>query len=240
MSTSAQVAANQQNAQSSTGPRTQQGKAISALNNFRHGFTGAFCILPWEEQDEYDLLYGGLLDDHRPSNTTEHVLVKNMAQSCWLHQRALTLQQMCFDHQRPMCDADCQKQLALYLRYQTTHDRAFNKALDQLQKLRAKKRKEQRDEAALSQRAEDSRIGFESQERKRQEQARKQTEAQATAERRQAEESRRQAAANRAAELHQARLWLTEAQARRHETETKIAELHKMPRSQRSEVAKAA
>jgi hypothetical protein len=35
----AQVAANQANAQHSTGPKTMQGKAISARNNFKH------CIL---------------------------------------------------------------------------------------------------------------------------------------------------------------------------------------------------
>ena len=132
MSTAAQIAANQQNAQHSTGPKSHEGKAISALNNFRHGFTGAFCILNWEDEEQYDLLYGGLLDDHRPANTTEHLLVKTMAQSYWLRERALTLQQLCFKSDIPMCDADQEKQLALYLRYQTTHDRAFNKALDQL------------------------------------------------------------------------------------------------------------
>jgi len=152
MSTSAQIAANQQNAQRSSGPKTDSGKAISALNNFRYGFTGAFCILPWEDQEEYDQLSGGLLDDHRPSNTTEHLLVKTMTQSCWLRQRALTLQQLCFNREMAICDGDCEKQLALYLRYQTTHDRAFTKALDQLQKPRAEKRKEE--------------IGFESQEKK--------------------------------------------------------------------------
>ncbi len=208
MSTSAQVAANQLNAKQSTGPKTQAGKAISALNNFRHGFTGAFSILEWEDADQYDLLYGGLLDDHRPSNTTEHLLVKTMAQSYWLRQRALNLQQMCFKREAPMCDGDSEKQLALYLRYQTTHDRAFSKALDQLQKLTAEKRKQQ--------------IGFESQQRK-------QAEQQLAAERRQAQEKRREAAEHRAGEIHQARVWLTEAHARRHETETTVAKAFKMP-----------
>jgi hypothetical protein len=43
------------------------------------------------------------------------------------------------------------KHFALYLRYQTTHERAFYKALTELQKLREQRRKEQ--------------IGFESQKR---------------------------------------------------------------------------
>ena len=56
MSTPAQVAANQQNAKLSTGPKTEDGKAISSKNNLRHGFTGAFMILPWEKQEEFDTL----------------------------------------------------------------------------------------------------------------------------------------------------------------------------------------
>ncbi len=219
MSTPLQIAANQENAKKSSGPRTEAGKAISALNNFRHGFNGAFSILPWEDEDQYDLLYGGLLDDHRPSNTTERLLVKTMAQSYWLRERALTLQHMCFNREIPMCDANCEKQLALYLRYQTTHDRAFNKALDQLGKLRAEKRKQE--------------IGFESQERKK-------AEGQAAATRREAQEKRREAAEHRAQELHQARVWLTETQRQRHETEIVIAKALKMPRAEHSDLAEAA
>ena len=226
MSTSLQITANQENAQKSTGPRSDAGKAVSALNNFRHGFTGAFCILGWEDQDQYDLLYGGLLDDHHPSNTTEHLLVKTMAQSYWLRERALNLQQMCFRSEAPMCEVDREKQLALYLRYQTTHDRAFNKALDQLQKLRADRRKEQ--------------IGFESQQRKIAAQQAAPERHQAQEDRRQTDEKRREAAENRAQELHQARVWLTEAQAQRHQTEIVIAKALRMPRPEASVTTKAA
>jgi hypothetical protein len=53
-----------------------------------------------------------------------------------------------------------QKQLALWLRYQTTHERGFHKAMNDLLKLRAAKRKEQ--------------IGFESQQRAERDDKRKQ------------------------------------------------------------------
>ncbi len=55
---------------------------------------------------------------------------------------------------------DNEKQFSLFLRYQTTNDRAFHKCLDQLLKLRAEKRKEQ--------------DGFESQKRQEAEQSSKQ------------------------------------------------------------------
>ena len=55
MATDAQILANQQNAQHSTGPKTDDGKAASCKNNFRYGLTGAsFTVLPFEDQDEYD------------------------------------------------------------------------------------------------------------------------------------------------------------------------------------------
>jgi hypothetical protein len=89
MSTPAQVAANQQNAKLSTGPKTEDGKAISSKNNLRHGFTGAFMILPWEKQEEFDTLLAGLRAEHDPATITETLLVEKMAQSYWLSQRAV-------------------------------------------------------------------------------------------------------------------------------------------------------
>src|SRR5581483_10664294 len=61
MSTPAQVAANQANSQHSTGPKTEEGKAVSCLNNFRHGLAGVqFSVLPGECEEEYDTLVAGL------------------------------------------------------------------------------------------------------------------------------------------------------------------------------------
>src|SRR5437762_12924190 len=102
--TSAQVAANQSNAQHSTGPKTWEGKAISARNNFRHGFSGAFTVLPWEDQNEFDMLLGGLRDEHKPSGLTETILVDKMAQAIWLSKRAQMLQHVTFNHELPVGD----------------------------------------------------------------------------------------------------------------------------------------
>jgi hypothetical protein len=129
---------------------TAQSKAISARNNFRHGFSGAFTVLPWESQDEFDMLLGSLRDEHKPSGLTDAILVDKMAQAIWLSKRAAMLQHATFNHELPVCDDA--KQLALYLRYQTTDERAFHKCLNHLLKLRAEKRKQE--------------IGFESQKHK--------------------------------------------------------------------------
>lgn len=159
MSTNAQISANQQNAQHSTGPHTDEGKAASCLNHAKYGLTGtSFCVLPWENEEEYDTLQAALRASLEPCGPFENILIEKIAQHQWLSQRALVLQDMCFRHDVPTCDDD--KKLALYLRYQTTHERAFHKCLDQLHKLRAETRKRE--------------IGFESQKASEAGQARRQ------------------------------------------------------------------
>jgi hypothetical protein len=158
LSTSAQLLANQANAQSSTGPKTDTGKAIVAQNNFRHGLSGAFRVLDWENQEEYRALHLALEKEHHPATPTEEMLVETMAHSYWLRKRALILQNTCFNGESPACHDE--KLLALYMRYQTTHDRAFHRALNDLLKLRAEKCKQE--------------IGFESQKHKQAEEARRQ------------------------------------------------------------------
>ena len=151
MSTESQVRANQLNAQHSTGPQTEGGKAASSQNNFRHGLTGgSFTVLDHEDQDEFDRVLCGLRAEHQPATMTESILVEQMAQSYWLRKRALYLQDQCASDEDLTLE-DQQKQLALFLRYQTTHDRAFHRALTDLLKLRAERRKQE--------------IGFESQRR---------------------------------------------------------------------------
>jgi hypothetical protein len=152
MSTPAQAAANQANAQHSCGPKTDSGKAASSKNNFRFGFTGAFAILESEDEAEFNLLAASLQDEHQPSTITEHLLVQKMAQHYWLSRRAILLQTSRLDDE---------KQFALFLRYQTTNDRGFHTCLNTLLKLRAEKRKAE--------------IGFESQKRREAEEARRQS-----------------------------------------------------------------
>jgi hypothetical protein len=186
MSTAAQVNANQSNAQRSTGRKSAEGKAIASMNNFQHGFTGQFRVLAWEDQDEFNGLFVRLHGEHKPSTLTEDVLVDKMAQALWLSKRALLLQDLTFNVAAPTCLDE--KQLSLYIRYQTTNDRAFHRCLSELLKLRAEKRKQE--------------IGFESQERKRKEEDRKQQ-----------QDSRQEADQLRKQELHEARVRALNAKA---------------------------
>ncbi len=184
MATIAQTAANQANAQKSSGPKTEIGKANSCQNNFRHGFTGEFSLLASEDADAYECLLTSLQTDHQPSCATECLLVERMAQHHWLRARALQLQNVTLG--MPAEDEDkADRQLALYLRYQTTNERAFSKCLSDLLKLRAERRKDK--------------IGFESQQLKKDDLARKQQ------------------IENRKQELHKCEIWLAEAKAEHQE-----------------------
>ena len=54
MATQAQIDANRQNAQKSTGPRTAEGKAAASQNAFKHGLFVKKAVIRDESQDEYD------------------------------------------------------------------------------------------------------------------------------------------------------------------------------------------
>jgi len=157
MSTQAQVLANRANAQHSSGPRTEAGKTAVAQNNFRHGLSGAFQVLPSEDAAAFNAMQTSLIEEHQPSTITESIFLQKMAQSFWLSQRAVNLQNSCFTGE-PLSPQQ-EKPLALYLRYQTTHDRAFHQALNNLLKLRSQMRKAE--------------IGFESQQRQQEQHTRK-------------------------------------------------------------------
>jgi hypothetical protein len=184
MSTDAQLAANQANAQHSTGPKTEEGKAISSQNHRKFGLTGRFTVLAWEKQEEFEDLSARLRAEHQIYSPFEAELIEKMAQHHWLSRRAMLLQEACFDRELPLCDQE--KQLALYLRYQTTHERAFERCATELRRLRKEREK--------------AKIGFESQKRKQAEEAR-----------REANENRRQAAETRTQELHQWAVLLAQA-----------------------------
>src|SRR5690242_4489082 len=141
MSTQAQIAANQANAQLSTGPTSEAGRAAAARNNFRHGLSTSseFWVLPSERQTDYLKLLAEFQQEHQPETPTEEALIQAMAEHHWLRHRAMRLEEACFDYTTGQIVDE--RKLALYLRYQTTHERAFHKALNDLLKLRAEKRK---------------------------------------------------------------------------------------------------
>jgi hypothetical protein len=209
MSTSAQIRANRENAQHSTGPKTEEGKAASSHNNFRHGFTGAFTVLPFEDQSAYDQLFESLHAEHQPLTITETILVEKMAQSHWLAKRAQRLQELIMGDEN-LGSKEKDRRFALFLRYQTTNDRAFTRALHDLLKLRAERRKTE--------------IGFESQKRAQAQEQRRE----AAEQRKEDEAARRARAEERKKELHKHAVSLAEMKVFYQEALTDAVETDKV------------
>jgi len=140
MATPAQITANRKNAQHSTGPTSPEGLLAAMRNNLGHGLCSNenFYMLPEENRDAFEALLSRLNTEQNPQNETETILVRRMAQSEWLVARALRLQGAALNNLDSKGDST---KLALYIRYQTTHERSFYKALNELQNLRKQETK---------------------------------------------------------------------------------------------------
>jgi hypothetical protein len=108
----------------------------SSRNSLKHGLASDTLIIPGEDPAAFESLLESLLAEHQPAGTTEAMLIREIAQSYWLSQRALRFQNDCFTE----AGVD-EKRLSLFLRYHTTHERAFHKALNALIRLQKDRRK---------------------------------------------------------------------------------------------------
>jgi hypothetical protein len=108
----------------------------------------SFYFLQDEQQDTFWDLRDRLEQEQQPQDETERILVRRLADHEWLRNRGLRYQRACFSEEHHVLSTE---HLALYLRYQTTHERSFYNALKELRTPRAQKKKSQ--------------IGFESQKR---------------------------------------------------------------------------
>jgi hypothetical protein len=83
MSTSAQIAANQKNAQLSTGPTSETGKAKSSVNAVKTGLTGRTVLLPNEDAVLYEGHVSQFMKSQAPVGDDERNLVQSLADTEW-------------------------------------------------------------------------------------------------------------------------------------------------------------
>ena len=148
MSTQSQTEANQANAQRSTGPKTPEGKAASAQNATKHGLSGAFRVLPNEDQAEFDRLLAAYREEFEPKSEHELFLVEEMAQARWTLSRFRRLESVAVeqlagagDHGQSIDQAlvsalanGSGKAYTAIKRYGTAAQRAYYKALAELKR----------------------------------------------------------------------------------------------------------
>src|SRR5579884_1422484 len=83
LSSKDRAAINRANAQKSTGPRTDTGKQRSAMNAFRHGFTGQIRLLTEEDRCAYLEFQQSFLDAYTPKGPVETQCVQSMVDAAW-------------------------------------------------------------------------------------------------------------------------------------------------------------
>jgi hypothetical protein len=88
MSSPAQIAANQRNAELSTGPKTSEGKAVSSKNASKHGLLALDVILPDEDLEAFVEFIQGLEQEFNPQGELEHALVERIVALLWRLRRA--------------------------------------------------------------------------------------------------------------------------------------------------------
>src|SRR5262249_17738061 len=105
MATIAQIDANRQNAENSTGPRTPEGKAISSKNALREGFHAkGFIVLPGEE-DNFAALKEQLRQSLKPDTGIEIPLFDKILECFWnLHRARMAEVQLMQSQDDPTID----------------------------------------------------------------------------------------------------------------------------------------
>src|SRR5947209_4048919 len=74
MSSESQICANRQNAQLSTGPKSEGGKAKSSLNAVKTGLTGRTVLLPTEDAAAYEAHLARFFTEYAPASEKERAL----------------------------------------------------------------------------------------------------------------------------------------------------------------------
>jgi hypothetical protein len=152
------AAANRANAQSSTGPKTAEGKRRSRRNAIRHGILVSALLVRNGAAEEEEAEFGRLLRDLRrelaPVGAYEDLLVEKIAIVFWRDRRILLFEAGCIEARvasreflsgRPISKATMPEYLRLpmppqsdvILRYQAANRRELEAALRQLEQAQA-------------------------------------------------------------------------------------------------------
>ncbi|MGE0854085.1 MAG: hypothetical protein AB7O44_31490 [Hyphomicrobiaceae bacterium] len=97
MATQKQIAANKRNAKSSTGPRTELGRARSRYNALSHGLTAKVALIKGEDPAEFDSFYLSLREAIQPGTIVEDALVERLATVLWRMKRIPILEAAYWD-----------------------------------------------------------------------------------------------------------------------------------------------
>jgi hypothetical protein len=127
---------NRENSQHSTGPRSSAGKAASSRNSFKHGLYSKALVYPGENSAELDALKADLRAEHQPANTTEEILVNEMAEQFWRIRRWREREVGLMSYTDPKTGLVAfTEMMPILQRLMSAAERGFHKALSTLRQL---------------------------------------------------------------------------------------------------------
>jgi len=151
MASDKQIRANRRNARKSTGPKTQEGKAVVRHNALKHGLLSRQILLPDEDEASLMQLSERLHTQLQPVGELESFLVERIVADAWRLRRVLAVEAGIYEEKRRnsytgeeyglgmafIRDANGANAFSKLSRYETTTERGLYKALHELQHLQA-------------------------------------------------------------------------------------------------------
>jgi len=142
MASAAQVLANQANAQLSTGPCTEQGKARSSQNHLSHGLSSKEFILLPGQQAEFDEFSAALSEAIQPAGALEFDLFTQLAHASWKLRRFRRAEVQIYNESGcleldPTLVPEAEARLRAIQIYAQRAERSYHKALKELKALQS-------------------------------------------------------------------------------------------------------
>ena len=97
---------NRRNAQRSTGPKTREGKAISARNSRRHGLLSKQVTLSDEEAAAFTRRRQNMLADLAPEGALQELLADRIIVNSWRHEQAVRMVTAVIAHRTSEADTE--------------------------------------------------------------------------------------------------------------------------------------
>jgi hypothetical protein len=97
MASDARIAANRANAEKSTGPRSEDGKAASSRNALKHGMTARSYIVFDEDWDDFLAFHEKLRQDYEPRGAAEEEIVERIVMAAWCLRRCWRIEAAMMD-----------------------------------------------------------------------------------------------------------------------------------------------
>jgi hypothetical protein len=144
MTTQKQIDANRTNAKLSTGPKTDEGRAVVGTNALKHGIFSRHVILDGESKKDFDSLKQEFYNQFQPQGLLENLFWERALTAAWRLSRVTQMESMLINH---AADRSCGSgiievlggyagdELALLSRYEISLEKILFRSLGELRVL---------------------------------------------------------------------------------------------------------